>query len=67
MTDIQKIQAITQDILAGYYGTTQKCGTETQKYTYAFEQAKKIYSGELLIDPDHTWFDTGNGIKFEKI
>ena len=41
MTDIQKIQAITQDILAGYYGTTQKCGTETQKYTYAFEQAKK--------------------------
>ena len=67
MTDIQKIQAITQDILAGYYGSTQKCGTETQKYTYAFEQAKKIFNGELLIDPDHTWFDTGSGIKFEEL
>lgn len=67
MTDIQKIQAITQDILAGYYGSTQKCGTETQKYTYAFEQAKKIFNGELLIDPDHTWFDTGSGVKFEQI
>ncbi len=44
MTDIQKIQAITKDILQGYYGSTQKCGTETQKYTYAFEQAKKIYA-----------------------
>ena len=54
MTYIQKIQAITQDILAGYYGNTQKCGTETQKYTYAFEQAKKIYAGELIIDPLHT-------------
>ena len=54
MTEIQKIEAITKDILAGYYGTTQKCGTETQKYTYAFEQAKKIYAGELIIDPLHT-------------
>jgi len=53
MTEIQKIQAITQDILAGYYGSVQKCGTETQKYTYAFEQAKKIFAGELLIDPNH--------------
>ena len=34
---------------------------------YAFEQAKKIFAGELLIDPDHTWFDTGNGIKFEEL
>ena len=67
MTEIQKIQAITQDILAGYYGSTQKCGTETQKYTYAFEQAKKIFAGELLIDPDHTWFDTSNGVKFEEL
>ena len=67
MTDIQKIQAITQDILAGYYGSTQKCGTETQKYTYAFEQAKKIFAGELLIDPEHTWFDTGAGVKFEQL
>ena len=54
MTEIQKIEAITKDILAGYYGITQKCGTETQKYTYAFEQAKKIYAGELIIDPLHT-------------
>tara|TARA_B100001175_G_C19096702_1_gene443147 strand:- start:151 stop:324 length:174 start_codon:yes stop_codon:yes gene_type:complete len=54
MTEIQKIEAITKDILAGYYGSTQKCGTETQKYTYAFEQAKKIYAGELIIDPLHT-------------
>ena len=51
MTDIQKIQAITQDILAGYYGSVQRCGTETQKYTYAFEQAKKIFNGDLIIDP----------------
>ena len=55
MNEIQKIEAITKDILAGYYGTTQKCGTETQKYTYAFEQAKKIYAGELIIDPNHTF------------
>ena len=54
MTDIQKIQAITQDILAGYYGTTQNCGTETQKYTYAYLQAQRIYNGELIIDPKHT-------------
>ena len=54
MTEIQKIEAITKDILARYYGSTQKCGTETQKYTYAFEQAKKIYAGELIIDPLHT-------------
>ena len=68
MTDIQKIQAITQDILAGYYGTVQRCGTETQKYTYAFEQAKKIFNGELLIDPELSIFDTGNGfIKFEEL
>ena len=54
MTDIQKIQAITQDILAGYYGSVQKCGTETQKYTYAYLQAKKIYNGDLLIDTNYT-------------
>ncbi len=54
MTDIQKIQAITKDILAGYYGSVQKCGTETQKYTYAYLQAQKIFEGELLIDPNYT-------------
>jgi len=67
MTRTQKIEAITRDILAGYYGTTQKCGTETQKYTYAYLQAQKIFEGELIIDPNHTWFDNGGELKFEEI
>ena len=54
MNEIQKIEAITKDILAGLYGTTQNCGTETQKYTYAYLQAQKVYEGELIIDPKHT-------------
>ena len=54
MTEIQKIEAITKDILAGLYGTTQNCGTETQKYTYAYLQAQKVYEGELIIDSKHT-------------
>jgi len=54
MTEIQAIEAITKDILAGYYGSTQKCGTETQKYTYAYLQAQKIFEGELIIDPNYT-------------
>ena len=54
MNQVQAIEAITKDILAGYYGTTQNCGTETQKYTYAYLQAKRIYNGELIIDPKHT-------------
>ena len=54
MIEIQKIEAITKDILARYYGTTQNCGTETQKYTYAYLQAQRIYNGELIIDPKHT-------------
>ena len=54
MNEIQKIEAITKDILAGYYGTTQNCGTETQKYTYAYLQAQKVYEGELIIDPKYT-------------
>tara|TARA_R100001509_G_C4736813_1_gene171821 strand:- start:232 stop:405 length:174 start_codon:yes stop_codon:yes gene_type:complete len=56
MNKVQKIEAITKDILAGYYGTTQKCGTETQKYTYAYLQAQKIYEGELIIDHNHTYY-----------
>ena len=56
MTKIQKIEAITKDILAGYYGTTQKCGTETQKYTYAYLQAQKIFDGELIIRENHTYY-----------
>ena len=54
MTEIQKIEAITKDILGGFYGTTQKAGTETQKWQYAHNQARKIYEGELIIDPNHT-------------
>ena len=53
MNKVQAIEAITKDILAGYYGTTQNCGTETQKYTYAYLQAKRIYNGELIIDPKY--------------
>ena len=55
MTETQKIEAITKDILAGYYGTTQKAGTETQKWQYAHNQARKIFEGELIIDPNHTY------------
>ncbi len=54
MNQVQAIEAITKDILAGLYGTTQNCGTETQKYTYAYLQAQKVYEGELIIDPKHT-------------
>ena len=68
MTEIQAIEAITKDILAGYYGTRQTAGTETQKWQYAHNQARKIYDGELLIDPELTWFDDGNEIiKFEEL
>ena len=56
MNKVQKIEAITQDILAGYYGSVQKCGTETQKYTYAYLQAQKIYEGELIIKQNHTYY-----------
>ena len=54
MNKVQAIEAITRDILAGLYGTTQNCGTETQKYTYAYLQAQKVYEGELIIDPKYT-------------
>ena len=54
MNQVQAIEAITKDILAGLYGTTQNCGTETQKYTYAYLQAQKIFEGELLIDTNYT-------------
>ena len=67
MTEIQAIEAITKDILAGYYGTRQTAGTETQKWQYAYNQARKIYEGELIIDPELTWFDDGSIIKFEEI
>ena len=68
MNEIQAIEAITKDILAGYYGTRQRAGTETQKWQYAYNQARKIYEGELIIDPELTWFDDGNEIiKFEEL
>ena len=51
MKEIQAIEAITKDILAGYYGTKQNAGTETQKWQYAYNQARKIFEGELIIDP----------------
>ena len=53
MNEIQAIEAITKDILAGFYGTTQKAGTETQKWQYAYNQARKIFEGELIIDPNY--------------
>ena len=43
MTEQQKIENIASDIVSGIYGTTQKCGTEWQKWTYALLQANKIY------------------------
>ena len=56
MNKVQAIEAITKDILAGYYGSTQQCGTETQKYTYAYLQAQKIFDGELIIRENHTYY-----------
>ena len=47
------IEEITKDILAGLYGSIQTAGTETQKYTYAYLQAQKIYNGDLIIDTNH--------------
>ena len=54
MNELRAIEAITKDILGGLYGTTQKAGTETQKWQYAHNQARKIFDGELIIDPLHT-------------
>ena len=48
MKEIQAIEAITKDILAGYYGTRQNAGTETQKWQYAYNQARKIYNLSLI-------------------
>ena len=54
MNEVTAIEAITKDILSGLYGSVQSAGTETQKYTYAYLQAKKIYNGDLLIDTNYT-------------
>ena len=53
MNEVKAIEEITKDILAGLYGSVQKAGTETQKYTYAYLQAKQIYNGDLIIDTNH--------------
>ena len=50
MHEVKAIEEITKDILAGLYGSIQTAGTETQKYTYAYLQAKQIYNGDLIID-----------------
>ena len=54
MNEVKAIEEITKDILAGLYGSIQTAGTETQKYTYAYLQAQKIYNGDLTIDTNHT-------------
>ena len=54
MHEVKAIEEITKDILAGLYGSIQTAGTETQKYTYAYLQAKQIYNGDLIIDPNST-------------
>ena len=53
MNEVKAIEKITKDILAGLYGSIQTAGTETQKYTYAYLQAQKIYNGDLIIDTNH--------------
>ena len=53
MHEVKAIEEITKDILAGLYGSIQTAGTETQKYTYAYLQAQKIYNGDLEIDTNH--------------
>ena len=53
MNEVKAIEEITKDILAGLYGSIQTAGTETQKYTYAYLQAQKIYNGDLEIDTNH--------------
>ena len=52
MEDIHKIHEIARGIMAGYYGSRQKCGTEYQKWTYAVLQADKIYKGDWIVDKE---------------
>ena len=52
MNEINKINEIAKGIMAGYYGTKQKCGTEYQKWTHAVLQADKIYKGEWIVDKE---------------
>ena len=50
MNDILKIDTIARGIMASYYGSRQRCGTETQKWTYAILQAREIFSGDSKIN-----------------
>jgi len=50
MNDILKIDTIARGIMASYYGSRQRCGTETQKWTYAILQARDIFEGNYKID-----------------
>jgi hypothetical protein len=50
MNDIQTIDTIARGIMASYYGSRQRCGTETQKWTYAILQAREIFSGDSKIN-----------------
>ena len=52
MNKINKIEAIAQGIMAGYYGCRQGGGTEYQKWTHAVLQASQIYDGDLIIDTE---------------
>ena len=52
MNDILKIDTIARGIMASYYGSRQRCGTETQKWTYAILQARDIFEGKYKIDKD---------------
>ena len=50
MNEILKIDTIARGIMASYYGSRQRCGTETQKWTYAILQAREIFSGDSKIN-----------------
>jgi len=50
MNDIIKIDVIARGIMAKYYGSTQNCGTNYQKWTYAILQARDIFEGNYKID-----------------
>ena len=52
MNNIIKIDVIAQGIMAKYYGSTQNCGTHTQRWTYAILQAREIFKGDCKIDKD---------------
>ena len=52
MEEIHKIHEIARGIMEVYFGSSQKCGTEYQKWTHAVLQADKIYKGEWIVDKE---------------